>query len=77
MPVEQQVVVIFAATKGYLDNIQIGEISAFEQGILKEVSTKTLEAIRKEKQISKELGEELTKFFDEFTPRFVSSRVKK
>jgi len=76
MPVEQQVVVIFAATKGYLDNIQIGEISAFEQGILKEISSTTLETIRKEKQISKELQAELTKFFDEFTPRFVSSRAK-
>jgi len=75
MPVEQQVVVIFAATKGYLDNIQIGEISAFEQGILKEISPKILESIRNEKQISKELQAELTQFFDQFTPRFVSSRA--
>jgi len=74
MPVEQQVVIIFAATKGYLDDIQVGEIEAFEIGVLKEVDPKVLETIRQEKQISEKLQAELTGFFDKFTPRFISSR---
>jgi F-type H+-transporting ATPase subunit alpha len=32
MPVEQQIMVIFAATNGYLDDVAVGQIRAWEQG---------------------------------------------
>jgi F-type H+-transporting ATPase subunit alpha len=32
MPVEQQIMVIFAATNGYLDDVAVDQIRAWEQG---------------------------------------------
>ena len=74
IPVERQVVVIFAATKGYLDKIKVSDISAFEAGLLKEVDTKLLETIKQEKAISPALQKELTTFLDKFTSNFLSTR---
>ncbi|MCU1392471.1 MAG: synthase subunit alpha [Ilumatobacteraceae bacterium] len=34
MPVEEQVVVVFAGTKGYLDNLPVNQVRAFEAGLL-------------------------------------------
>ena len=34
MPVEEQVVVVFAGTKGYLDNLPVNQVRAFESGLL-------------------------------------------
>ena len=52
MPIEQQVVVIYATTKGYLDKVNIPDIGAFEEGLLKEVSPSLLETIKKEQNIT-------------------------
>ena len=74
VPVERQVVVIFAATKGYLDKIKVSDISAFEISLLKEVDVKLLETIKQEKSISPALQKELTSFLDKFTSNFISTR---
>ena len=34
MPVEEQVVVVFAGTKGYLDNLPVSDVRRFEDGLL-------------------------------------------
>ena len=34
MPVEEQVVVVFAGTKGYLDDLPVNQVKAFEAGLL-------------------------------------------
>jgi F-type H+-transporting ATPase subunit alpha len=34
MPVEEQVVVVFAGTKGYLDNLPVADVRRFESGLL-------------------------------------------
>jgi F-type H+-transporting ATPase subunit alpha len=34
MPVEEQVVVVFAGTKGYLDDLPVNQVRAFETGLL-------------------------------------------
>jgi F-type H+-transporting ATPase subunit alpha len=34
MPVEEQVVVVFAGTKGYLDSLPVNQVRAFEAGLL-------------------------------------------
>ena len=46
MPIEQQVVVIYAATKGFLDKVAVTDIGAFEEGLLKEVSPALLRSRR-------------------------------
>src|SRR5258708_17291015 len=40
VPVEEQVVVIFAGTRGYLDRIAVGDVGRFEAGLLSELRAK-------------------------------------
>src|SRR6478736_4386214 len=66
MPVEEQVVSIFAGVRGFLDTIAVGDVNRFEAAALEEVRAKhgdILEAIRKEKELSKATEDKLTAFF--------------
>ena len=72
MPIEVQIAVVFAATRGYLDNISVSEIEAFEKMYLKAIDPSLLEVIRTEKAISKATEERFTSFLDEFTTNFRS-----
>ena len=74
MPVEEQVVSIYAGTKGYLDKIATNDVQRFEARFLDEVRAKgqdILAAIRKDKQITKETEEKLKAFLEQFTKVFV------
>jgi len=75
IPVEQMVVIIFAATKGYLDKIKISAISDFEQGLLKEVDPGLLKTIKEEKAISDSTQQKLTAFCDSYTTKFMSTQT--
>ena len=74
MPIERQVVVVYAATKGYLDRLNVSDIMSFEQAILKEVDPEIFTTIREQQMISDELNEKLKSFFDNFTERFLTTR---
>jgi len=73
IPVERQVVVIFAATKGYLDKIQIADILSFEANMLKEIDPNIFITIRDEKQISPATNAKLVQFLDKFTQDFLKN----
>jgi len=75
IPVEQQVVVIFAATKGYLDKLKISEILPFEAGLLKEVDPKLFQIIKDEKVISKSTEASLVNLCNSFTTNFIATRA--
>jgi len=75
IPVEQMVVIIFAATKGYLDKIKTSAISDFEQGLLKEVDPGLLKTIKEEKAISDSTQQKLTAFCDSYTTKFMSTQT--
>jgi F-type H+-transporting ATPase subunit alpha len=73
MPVEEQVVSIFAGTRGYLDKIKAEDVQRFEARLLDEVRAKgadILNAIRTEKQLSKDTEEKLRKLLDAFSNVF-------
>ena len=73
MPVEEQVVSIFAGVRGFLDTIAVNDVNRFEASALEEVRAKhgdVLEAIRKEKELSKATEDKLTAFFTAFTKTF-------
>ena len=74
MPIEQQVVVVYAATKGYLDKMNVSDILKFEQQLLKEVDPEILKMILEQKSISPELDKKIKSFFDTFTEKFLASR---
>jgi proton translocating ATP synthase F1 alpha subunit len=74
MPIEVQVVVLYAATKGYLDGVAIEAIGAFEQALLREVDPALLTAIRSQGVLSPELESQLAQFFQGFQQRFLSAQ---
>jgi F0F1-type ATP synthase alpha subunit len=74
MPIEQQVVVLFAATRGYLDKLNVSDIEKYEQALLKEIDPAILATIKDKKSLSDELLNTLKTFFDGFTDRFIAVR---
>jgi len=73
IPVERQVVIIFAATKGYLDKVKISDIGAFEEGLLKEVDSSLLKTIKEERAISDDTEKKLRTFCESYTSNFVAT----
>lgn len=73
LPVEEQVVSIFAGVRGYLDKVKTEDVNRFETRFLDEIRAKgadILNAIRTEKAISKETEEKLKAFLEGFTKVF-------
>ena len=73
VPVEEQVVSIFAGTKGYLDKIAVRDIGRFEKamlGAMRERAPDILSAIRTEKALSDALQAKLKSFLDDFAASF-------
>ncbi|MBE2255255.1 MAG: F0F1 ATP synthase subunit alpha [Ignavibacteria bacterium] len=76
MPVEQQVVIIYAATKGYLDEIPVKNVKQYENDLLSQMTSMNqdiLTEISQKKEMSSETEERLKKLLTEFTERFKSS----
>ena len=73
MAIEQQVVVIYAGTKGYLDKVDVSRIGDYEEGLLKEVDSSILDAIRTEGSISDALDKKIAAFFEDYTARFLAA----
>ncbi len=72
-PVEEQVVSIFAGVRGYLDGIEVNEVTRFEAALIaevKETGKDILDAIRAEKDLSDETEEKLKAFLDNFVKSF-------
>jgi F-type H+/Na+-transporting ATPase subunit alpha len=73
VPVEEQVVTIFAGTRGYLDRVEVGDVVRFETAMLGELRAKEpelLAAIRREKEVSPEVEKGLGDFLDSFARTF-------
>ena len=73
MPVEKQVVIIYAATRKYLLDIAVDRVLEFEDGLFEFIQTKypeIFEKIRTDKKLSDELEESLTKAITEFKETF-------
>ncbi|HUX78929.1 MAG TPA: F0F1 ATP synthase subunit alpha [Alphaproteobacteria bacterium] len=74
MPVEEQVVAIYAGVKGYLDELPVNDVNRFEQAALKAIHVEEpgiLESIRTEKMITEKTEEKLNTFFKNFVKIFV------
>ncbi|MSO73370.1 MAG: F0F1 ATP synthase subunit alpha [Rhodospirillaceae bacterium] len=73
VPIEEQVVAIFAGTKGYLDKIAVRDVGRFEKSMLagmRERAPDILAAIRTEKALSDVLQAKLKSFLDDFAAAF-------
>jgi len=70
MSVEKQVVVIYAATKGYLDSLKISQIASYEEGLLKSVDPALLQTIKTEGVLSEQTLAKLKEFCTKYTEQF-------
>ena len=69
MTVAEQVVVIYAGVKGYLDSINISEIGSFEKGLLELVKSEKpeiLESIQKSGKIEDEIDKTLSEIITNY-----------
>jgi len=76
VPVEEQVVSLFAGVRGYLDGIAINRIGAFEAQLLSELRSRSpeiMEAIRRDREVKKETEAKLIGFLDSFTKKFATA----
>jgi F-type H+-transporting ATPase subunit alpha len=73
LPVEEQVVSIFAGVNGYLDKIAVTAVTRFEEQFLAEVRSKhadVLKTIRTEKKLSDDTISKLKSILDAFAKSF-------
>jgi F-type H+-transporting ATPase subunit alpha len=73
VPVEEQVIGLFAGVRGYLDGIDIARIGAFERQLISEAHSREpgiVEAIRNDREIKPEIEKKLIAFLDGFTKAF-------
>ncbi|HEY0522753.1 MAG TPA: F0F1 ATP synthase subunit alpha [Stellaceae bacterium] len=73
LPVEEQVVAIFAGTRGYLDKIEVNQVTRFETALLADLRSRApeiIEAIRTSRELSSDTEAKLTSFLDNFTKTF-------
>jgi proton translocating ATP synthase F1 alpha subunit len=72
MTIETQVVVVYAATKGFLDKVELSSVARFEELLLSEVSTSLLEELAREKSITAGIDDQLQKLCKSVEARIVA-----
>jgi len=75
LPVENQVVIIFAGSRGFLDDVPTSSIGKFEAGLYPYIEAKypeIFEEIRSKKTIEKDLEENLIKALNDFKATFAA-----
>ncbi len=73
MPVEYQVIIIYAATKKYLLDVAVEDILEFERGLFEFIDTKypeLPERIRSEKQLTEEIEKLMVAVIEEYKKEF-------
>jgi F-type H+-transporting ATPase subunit alpha len=76
-PFSQQILIIYAGTNGFLDDLDVDQIRAFESEMQKYVESMNptlLDAIMQKKTIDDAMKADLEKILKEFKQRFVSER---
>jgi F-type H+/Na+-transporting ATPase subunit alpha len=73
MPVERQVVILYAATNGYLDSLPVGVLARFErelESFMEGQHPEVYRAILDKRELTDEIKKQLTAALDEFKGRF-------
>ena len=80
MAVEEQVLIIWAGTNGQLDDLEVEQVRAFEQGLIefcRNTRGSLLQNIAEKKILTDELKEEMKTAVTEFKGRFASGAGRK
>ncbi len=78
-PVEQQVLIIYAATKGFVDELPVESLGQYEKELFRYVENKhadIFDGIRTKKVIDEALGKKIDKALKRFGKRFVPGKSK-
>jgi F-type H+-transporting ATPase subunit alpha len=78
LPLEKQVLIIYAANQGFLDDLPVDQCRDFEQELYKFVENAQpaiLSGIREKKNLDDDLKNRMNAALKEFKPRFVQSRA--
>jgi F-type H+/Na+-transporting ATPase subunit alpha len=76
LPVEKQILIIFAGGRGYLDDVEVSEVRRFERELYPFVETNfpnVFKTLREKKAIDDALQAEMIKAIDAFKERFKAS----
>ena len=77
LPLEKQILIIFAGTKGYLDDLPVESCRKFEEGLYDFVENSNralLDAIRDKKALDDELRGKVVAAIEEFKSRFMAEQ---
>jgi F-type H+-transporting ATPase subunit alpha len=77
LPVEKQVIIIFAGTNGYLDDLAVEDCRPFEKGLYEFLDTAysgLMNKLVEKKALDDSLRAEIRKALDEYKPKFMSER---
>jgi F-type H+/Na+-transporting ATPase subunit alpha len=77
VPVEKQVMIIFAGTNGYLDDLRVEDVRRFEAELYKFLDNSKpdlLKAIREKRELNDEIKKQVTEALKEFKERFQAPR---
>jgi F-type H+/Na+-transporting ATPase subunit alpha len=79
IPVEKQIILIYAATNGYLDDLPVSEAGAFEKELYRFLDNQRPQVgglILQKKQLDDEVKKNLKEVLDDFKAQFVEARKK-
>ena len=77
LPVEKQVIIIYAATNGFLDAVAVEDVRAYEEQLYQFLDTRKpqlLSSLAEKKQIDDAIKTELNQAFKEFGEAFAAAR---
>jgi F-type H+-transporting ATPase subunit alpha len=77
LPVERQVAIIYAGTKGYLDNVALGDVRAFETELYRFIESRhptVFRGIAEKKQLDDQLKASLDAAVKEFATDFAARK---
>ncbi|HEY7337075.1 MAG TPA: F0F1 ATP synthase subunit alpha [Bryobacteraceae bacterium] len=78
LPVEKQILIIYAGTNGYLDNLPIDQCRDFETGLYTFVENAhpgILSGIREKKNLDDDLKKQMNTAIEEFKTRFIQEKA--
>ena len=75
----EQVFVIYSGTKGYLDDVEVADVSDYEQKLLADIranGTDILKMITEQQKLDEKIEAEIKTFLEKFTSGYVSAHKK-
>jgi len=77
LPIEKQVVLIYAGTRGYVDKLPVESLHEYEQELYRtfdDTQASLMQSIREKLEITEEIEAKLKAALSEFTAKFMASR---